>query len=71
MLPSGRRIRVANRLLEEIVMAWKRIAVFGASIAVLGRSTRAGDVGIPTFTDKTSTRLVANASTGDADISKK
>ena len=52
-------------------MALEKIAVFGASIAVLGGSTRAGEVLIPTFTDETSTRLIADPSVGEADISEK
>ncbi len=52
-------------------MALENVAVLGASIAVVGGSTLAGDVPIPTFTDETSTRLSAIASVGEADISEK
>ena len=52
-------------------MALQKIAVFAASIAVLGGSTLADDVPIPTFTDETSTRLIATPSVGEADISEK
>ncbi len=52
-------------------MALEKIAVFAASIAVLGGSTLAGDVPIPTFTDETSTRLISTPSVGEADISEK
>jgi len=52
-------------------MVLERITAVAASIAVLGGSTLAGDVLIPTFTDATAMRLVASPSVGVADISEK